>query len=330
MDTGGRRQRTALTNREITVRRAAAADDAEVLALLQTALDWPQGDDACAFFAWKHRQSPLGQSRAWVAEAGGEVVGYRAFLPWRFTSRGAEVDAVRAVDAATHPAWRRHGVFTRLTRQALDELAHEGYEFVFNTPNRLSHAGELKLGWREVGHLPISVTVSGAGSVRRLAGARTAATRDSLPTTAGEPAVEGLGEERLVRSMRLRTSVGMTTLRTYEFLRWRYGFAPLNYRVLRGSPADGGGLTVFRLRRRGAAREAALCELVAETRSGHRALIRHVLRATGADYAVCLGRPFTGLPLPGQGPLLVQRPLAGAAPSEPVGWSLSLGDVELL
>ena len=50
----------------------------------------------------------------------------------------------------------------------------------------------------------------------------------------------------------------------------------------------------------------------------------------GADYAIGLRTgPSAGLvPLPGQGPLLTTRPLAGSPPS-PGDWALTLGDVEL-
>jgi hypothetical protein len=124
----------------------------------------------------------------------------------------------------------------------------------------------------------------------------------------------------------------MATRRSLEFLRWRYGFPPLDYRgvALRGDVAT--GLALFRVRRRGAAREATLCELLVpegDTTSGRR-LVRTVARTVGADYLLRVAGPRDGcVPLPRQGPILTTRPLPDGAPA-PREWALSLGDVELL
>ena len=98
-----------------------------------------------------------------------------------------------------------------------------------------------------------------------------------------------------------------------------------------------GEQAVFRLRRRGRAAEAALCEVVVPRGAARTArhLGRAVARATRADYVVRLGRatPAGGyLPLPNQGPILTWRALASTAAEPPPldDWELSLGDVELL
>ena len=99
---------------------------------------------------------------------------------------------------------------------------------------------------------------------------------------------------------------------------------PLHYRLLLVSdrdPSEGG--IIFRLRRRGDAVEAAVVEqLVPDRRTGAR-LVHRMLRDSGADYAIGLrtGRSAGLLPLPGQGPLLTTRPLAGSPPRR-----VSLGD----
>ena len=122
-----------------------------------------------------------------------------------------------------------------------------------------------------------------------------------------------------------------------QYLEWRYGFAPLGYRAIAAGRDPAEGIAVFRLRRRGRAAEAALCEVVVPHGAARTArhLGRAVARATGADYVVRLGRatPAGGyLPLPNQGPILTWRALATAATEPPPldGWELSLGDVELL
>ena len=132
-------------------------------------------------------------------------------------------------------------------------------------------------------------------------------------------------------------ATGLRTRRSQPYLEWRYGFAPLGYRAIAAGRDPAEGIAVFRVRRRGRAAEAALCELLVPdgaTRAA-RHLARTVSRSTGADYVVRLGRaaPAAGfLPLPGQGPILTWRKLATTDTDAPAlgTWDLSLGDVELL
>jgi hypothetical protein len=124
------------------------------------------------------------------------------------------------------------------------------------------------------------------------------------------------------------------TNRTPAYLRWRYGFPPLRYRAVSAPGGVADGLAVFRLRRRGAATEAALCELLVpgDDTGVTRELLSEILKGSGADYIVRLGppRPALGfLPVPGQGPTLVWRGVRERVAPDPHRWVLSLGDIEL-
>ena len=103
--------------------------------------------------------------------------------------------------------------------------------------------------------------------------------------------------------------------------------------VLGGSsPED--GMAVFRLRRRGRAIEATMCDVfVPEGASGteHR-LMKDIARLTGADYLLRIDnrrliRRF--VPLPKAGPILTARSVDGRQLPELDDLSLSMGDVEL-
>jgi len=92
---------------------------------------------------------------------------------------------------------------------------------------------------------------------------------------------------------------------------------------------------VFRVRRRGAAREATVCEELVpggdEQLTSH--LLARALRESGADHAVRLGgrAPRAGfIPLPGQGPTLVFRAVRQITMPPAGRWRLGLGDVELM
>lgn len=320
----------------IVIRPFAPADTAAVLGLLSASLGWVPDDHHAAFFAWKHLDNPFGPSAAWVAERQGAVIGFRAFLRWEFERPGAVVRAVRAVDTATAPEARGGGVFTRLTLDGVAALAGEGVGFVFNTPNDQSRPGYLKMGWQDVGRVPLQVRVTSARSMARLAGARRPADLWSRPSEAGLLAAEVLADRAGVTAL-LRSQPPATGLRTRhsaEGLRWRYaGFAPLGYRAWTGAGGVADGVALFRVRRRGTAVEAMIGDVLVPGGDPRAAagLARAVLRVSGADYAVATGfRRWRGFaPVPRQGPLLTWR-AAAAGGRPPMGaWDLSLGDVEL-
>ena len=315
---------------DITVRSATTADDGAVLALLRDTLGKRPEDPYETFFHWKHRENPFGRSPAWLAEHEHRVVGYRTFLRWEFTSpQGARIRAVRAVDTATHRDFRGRGIFQRLTLAALDHVAEDGVDLVFNTPNDQSRPGYLKMGWSVVGRLPVAVRPRGPMGLTKMARARTAADLWSAHEAGDCPAVEVLARPELADLLAtLPRPSGPATLRTQAYLCWRYGLADLGYRTFAPGADSAEGLLVGRVRTRGAASELAVCDLLTPSRAAARAALGVALRRTGADYAIGLGasRCAGMAPLPRQGPVLTWRSLSPT--SRPPG-SLSLGDVEL-
>lgn len=324
---------------DLTVRGAVPEDRPAILDLLGASLGWVPDDAAAAYYDWKHHQNPAGASYAWVAERDGRILGFRTMLRWTFEAPGGElVRAVRAVDTATHPDAAGQGIFRRLTLHALDALAVQGTAFVFNTPNENSRPGYLSMGWTDVGRLRVGVRPSGARSMAAMLRAREPAARWSEATDAGAPASEALVHPAVRELLAERPAAdALRTHRTLAHLSWRYGFEPLRYRAvaLGADPAE--GLAVFRLRRRGAAVEAALCEVLVprDDRRAARRLAGEVARCSGADYVIRLGGPLVDragfVRLPGQGPRLTWR---GVDPSgawgAPRSIALALGDIELL
>lgn len=320
---------------ELEFRRAGETDRAAILDLLRVSLGREVDDRYEALFAWKHSENAFGPSPAWVARDGDRIAGFRTLMRWEFLAGDRVVRAVRAVDTATHPEYQGRGIFTRLTLHALDELAADGVEFVFNTPNDQSRPGYLKMGWHEVGTLPTVVRPTHWSRVARIAKARVPAERWSTPSSAGLPAAEVLADTPAIDALLARRarSADLTTNVTGDFLRWRFGTPLLGYRALAASTGARDGLAIFRIRARGSAREAALVALI--TPAGDRKvaarLVKELARVADADYVLGLGGPpvWPGglVRLPGIGPMLTCRPIGeGAAPTR---WDLTLGDIEL-
>jgi GNAT superfamily N-acetyltransferase len=323
---------------DVVVRPAAPADRPAVLGLLADSLGWERDAALAEFFAWKHERNPFGPSPAWVALLDDEVVGYRTFLRWRFEHPDGRLrSAVRAVDTATAPGHQGKGIFRLLTTTAIEKLTAEGVDFVFNTPNDRSRPGYLRMGWSTVGRLPLVARVGGIASALRVRASRVAAERWPVETTAGTDAATLLADERLCTLLEsLAPPAGFRTARTPEYLRWRYGSAALGYRAIAIDDDPGAGLAVFRLRRRGNAVEAGVCDVLVPDGAADAAryLLRAVARETSADYAVRVGRPVLPagyVPFPRQGPILTWRPLADRSPTPQLrDLDFALGDVELL
>ncbi len=312
----------------LEVRPATRADREEVLALLGRSLGSDGDPRYPALFAWKHDENVFGPSPMWVAIDEGRVVAFRAFMRWEFVRGGKVLRAVRAVDTATDPDYQGMGLFTRLTMHGLEQVKAEGVDFVFNTPNAQSLPGYLKMGWREVGHLPAAVHFSGPRGALAAVRSRVPAERWSQPLTVGVEVGEwlasgGVGGRQVspldVREVRTRVDEA--------FLQWRFGTPLLDYRVV----DDGESAVIVRSRKRGAATELAVVAGFGDPRAVDR-LAGRVARQAGCSYAIRLGvsRPSARyFPLPGGGPVLTWRAVNDSGLPPLSNWALTLGDIEL-
>lgn len=331
----------------ITIRRFAAADETDVLGLLDATLGGgPAGRRPPDFFRWKHWENPFGPSFVLVAESEGRIVGLRAFLRWRFEAAGRTFRAVRAVDTATHPDFQGMGIFSRLTRAALEALQSE-VDLVFNTPNNASRPGYLKLGWQEVGRVPVAVRPR--RPLRLLLARRTPdGPRTPRPNVRAEAAAAflertGTSVTELLAMAQPAGDGRLRTPRTWEYLRWRYGAASLlNYAAVAEEEAgQARGLVIFRVRPRGGLWESTISEVlvpVGDRRTARR-LLGRVAEAAPVDHLTVHLNDATApaiarlgfLPAPG-GIGLVTKPLSGDVRPDPTdlrAWALSLGDLEV-
>jgi len=193
------------------------------------------------------------------------------------------------------------------------------------------------MGWQVVGRIPVTVRPRSPAGLVRIVRSRVAASRWSEPTTVGEPAAEVLAHHDEVRGLLASQppASDLRTARTPEFLAWRYGTDLVAYRALVAPGGPEHGLILFRVRRRGAAREAVLADVLApggDARAEH-ALVRRLLHAVDADYVIRVGRDAVSkggfVRLPGQGPIFTWRDVCETTMPPLARWDVSLGDIEL-
>lgn len=336
------------------VRELHASDELTVLALLQAALaGGPTGERTPAFLRWKHQQNPFGPSPGLVAVApDGTLAAVRLLMRWTLLLSGRTVSAVRAVDTATHPDHQGRGLFRRLTLQALDTVAADA-DLVFNTPNANSRPGYLRMGWQDVGALPVRIRPVRLGrfarGVRR--SGQAAVEGPSAPLASPLVRAKDLFDARpdevaslIVDAESAADQDRLRTPRTIEYMRWRFVSVPgLDYRTVVVDDADGlRALGLGRLRRRGPLVELTLGEVL--TRPGDAGAAGAVLAGAaraGVDHVALhapSGSPLSRAagrrgycPVPGRGLRLVvnpRRPLT-TDPTRPSSWALTLGDLEV-
>lgn len=278
-------------------------------------------------FSWKHLENPFGRSIMLVAHDGPAVVGFRAFMRWQLNSPNTgRLQCVRAVDTATHPDYRRRGIFRQLTLAALDAAESDGVDMVFNTPNVRSGAGYVTMGWSQVGVIrPLASPARGI--------LRAAPETDQLPdVTDFVRHATQVGEQNSDD----REPLGLRTPRSPSYHAWRFRSHPTATYV----QIDGrGGTAVARLAFRGRRRELLISDLYGSALTSTIRECRRVTRTSYVGAFFAKGSPEraaavrSGLvPVPGAKLTLMVRPLRPLEMdvTDFRNWDLSLGDLELL
>lgn len=318
---------------DYSIRPAVPGDRPGIVELLRGALGESLLPKSEEIWRWKHEENPFGPSPCLVAEsASGALVGVRALMRWQWTAGGRRWLAVRAVDTATDPAWQGRGIFKRLTTELIGSLSREAVPLVFNTPNRQSLPGYLRMGWAVVGRPAVWVTPA-VRPWRR-------AHRDQEP-------VRDIPDE--LAALLLDTPGGrLRTARSLSYLRWRYCQPPhVAYHLEVDPSAAPKAAVIWRRRTRHGLREILVCEVLHEPTPGGMMSARGLLRGLASRG---LGHYLLGLApawswsgaafaasgfarIPSAGPLVTVRRLRDGLPFDPHNrraWQWSAGDLELM
>lgn len=353
---------TATNTKSLVVREYQSSDEDAILNLLRISLGESEVNQRKPeFWRWKHINNPFGRSfiRVSCDEETGELAGLRAFMQWGLHAGERRLRAVRAVDTSTHPDYRRMGIFSTLTKQVVEDVTQDWVDLIFNTPNQYSMPGYLKMGWHYVGAVQPMVRILnyprffwGLAS-NRLGRARS----ERYPYDAffkrsparvdealvSDQAVDGL----LSRNEALHSgNEAMSTIRSAEYLRWRYAEHPnISYHAVcieeRGGLA---GCAIFRTNTRFGLKEIVVTELLMAEPNEKlcRNLIDQIISTVRADYLIAHFREDSFIrrslrrsgfrPVPRMGMDFTTRPLNLDMPLDPrsmQNWALSLGDLEL-
>lgn len=246
--------------------QATAADLPEMINLLKMSLGESLVPKSEKYFLWKHEQNPFGKSYTCLARENDQLIGLRTFMRWKWQKGNEVLSAVRAVDTATHPAHQGKGIFRKLTMNAVEACKAEGVHLVFNSPNNQSRPGYLKMGWKEVGRMPLLLK---PGSIipAKYSDARAEEIYSAYNFEQVEPVLRGM--QYPVSDDYFHTPL------SDSYILWRYKECPVaRYGVI--SEADKFGI-IFRLKPAKGFIELRLCEIWTMDKQGE-TLARRALK----------------------------------------------------
>jgi len=140
---------------EFRFEHLAYDDFNELLEFMSIGFDKPYGDKT-DWAEWFHRRCPTGNAYTLVAreKAGGRIVSSYTLLPINVVYNRQIVPGRLAVNAATHPAWRRRGLFVEMGKRILATAKEEGSFITVGVPNPKAVPGHCKVGWKDVCEIP--------------------------------------------------------------------------------------------------------------------------------------------------------------------------------
>ncbi len=210
----------------MTIREATEEDLPEMLHLLHQSLGSLGGIRTEAYWRWKHLVNPFGVSSVLLAIEGEELIGLRAFMPWRFRFQGSTLQAYRAVDTATHPTHQGKGIFSKLTLTLIGQLKEGMPAVIFNTPNSKSMPGYLKMGWKEVGKTRLRARIYPLNIIRNRI------LKSSIAGKVSEAIQFPEDMETILMTWTNNHNDVVLTDYSIDYLRWRYQAIPaLQYQL---------------------------------------------------------------------------------------------------
>jgi GNAT superfamily N-acetyltransferase len=184
---------------------------------------------------------PLAEAGSSVAVMGDKIVAAQPFCDFPLHTPWGVVRATLFLDVATHPEYRRQGLFWRVVAAARTAAFERGACLALTTPNRMAFQGFQRMPeWRQLCTLDCLLVPIGAGARTRSAGISVLGARlgfaaasvfwhgprprapqaGPVPYTIESPWVPGPEAEALWRSVAART--GIIVQRDRAFLHWRF------------------------------------------------------------------------------------------------------------
>lgn len=302
------------------LRPAEEKDIPSIVSLLKLSLGESLMPKSEMFWRWKHIENPFGPSPVLLAWEGEQLIGVRAFMRWEWSVGDKVYKSVRAVDTATHPQYHGRGIFKNLTMKLVDQCRIDGVDFIFNTPNKISKPGYLKMGWESNGKLPVKMKLHWLKSWHK---------SPTLSSDWSDILKYSGWQVHALNDTSLKTRI------TPEYLFWRYRDNPnVTYQVLINNE-EKPFVLIYRKKKLKLFVELRITDLLCEP--GHESVAIRCLQTTAPTSIVTISGCNSDLKLGGfitmnAGPEVTVRNLNLPDSKETLTfgrWAPSLGDLEL-
>ncbi len=223
----------------ICVRQASLIDDEGILTGLTRQYLNETADDRR--FRWLYRENPFGQARAWIAyeRSDNEAVGMAAIFPRRMYCDGALISGCVLGDLCIATKYRSLGPVLQLQRACLEWARSGEFGLAYDFPSTTMLGIYRHLGIQAVAKsirmvkvLRLDEKISRVLPARILSRPAAAAANLALSLTDHAPSGPSGIDIRLEDSpcaseyselaTRIGSSLGICTLRSAEYLNWRY------------------------------------------------------------------------------------------------------------
>lgn len=137
---------------ELVIRRFQEGDEEKINELLAMVFGVRP---ATEYWRWKYKENPAGSyPNTHLAEERGHVAAWWGIIPVMLKVNDEVIRGAQAVDAATHPDYRRRGLFETLCRMTFAGAVAEGIHLTYSFPGRMSYRAHMKMGWHDLGIVP--------------------------------------------------------------------------------------------------------------------------------------------------------------------------------
>ncbi len=213
-----------------------------------------------AFFDWQYRRNPEGRAIIFCFEdSDGRIVAQYAVIPIPLRVKGTRIAGSISLNTATHPDYRRQGMFIKTAMAVYEKLEELGIAYTLGFPNENSYPGFVrKLGFSDLGRPTFLVHIfepmafvagkDAADEWPRLAALSNKLTNSFRGTLGKAVSTSELLTFEQLRVQNLWEPSHVIIAADAKWLTWRYTDNPIaDYKIIvAGDRTDPDGLVVLR------------------------------------------------------------------------------------
>ncbi|MFQ6080560.1 MAG: GNAT family N-acetyltransferase [Candidatus Bathyarchaeia archaeon] len=148
--------RRSITTQQLITRRYKRRDEFGISKLMKIVFPRYYSSNWLEHFYWQ-QTNPFGRNIRWVAECNGKIVGHIARIPLPIKIGKETLKGSIAADAATHPNFRRRGIYKTLSVSSWNDAIRDGIVVSFADASRMLISPARRYGILDISKIAILV-----------------------------------------------------------------------------------------------------------------------------------------------------------------------------